>query len=302
VYRTIKMNENAVCDVVKWVMVKDMKPFRLAARENRNEDTIVQVMGPNGPVMIGEGYCTIIAGPCAVENRADYLNLAQFLADSGAHLLRGGLFKPRTSPYSFRGLGKEGLEIMKEARAVTGLPIITEVMDARDLDYLVGEVDVLQVGSRNMQNYALLDQVGQVNTPILLKRGLSATIEEWLLAAEYILAQGNSQVILCERGIRTFEPYTRNTVDIGAVALIKKLSHLPVLVDPSHATGKWDMVIPVAKAAVAVGADGVMVEVHQDPDRALSDGKQSLNKDNFLIMVDQIKRLAELENKKVNTR
>jgi 3-deoxy-7-phosphoheptulonate synthase len=283
-------------------MVKDMKPFRLAARENRNEDTIVQVMGPNGPVMIGEGYCTIIAGPCAVENRADYLNLAQFLADSGAHLLRGGLFKPRTSPYSFRGLGKEGLEIMKEARAVTGLPIITEVMDARDLDYLVGEVDVLQVGSRNMQNYALLDQVGQVNTPILLKRGLSATIEEWLLAAEYILAQGNSQVILCERGIRTFEPYTRNTVDIGAVALIKKLSHLPVLVDPSHATGKWDMVIPVAKAAVAVGADGVMVEVHQDPDRALSDGKQSLNKDNFLIMVDQIKRLAELENKKVNTR
>lgn len=283
-------------------MVKDMKPFRLAARENRNEDTIVQVMGPNGPVMIGEGYCTIIAGPCAVENRADYLNLAQFLADSGAHLLRGGLFKPRTSPYSFRGLGKEGLEIMKEARAVTGLPIITEVMDARDLDYLVGEVDVLQVGSRNMQNYALLDQVGQVNTPILLKRGLSATIEEWLLAAEYILAQGNSQVILCERGIRTFEPYTRNTVDIGAVALIKKLSHLPVLVDPSHATGKWDMVIPVAKAAVAVGADGVMVEVHQDPDRALSDGKQSLNMDNFLKMVDHIRRLAELENKQVDTR
>ena len=240
-------------------MVKEMKPFRLASRETKNEDTIVRVMGPGDPVIIGEGYCTIIAGPCAVENRDDYLNLAQFLARSGAHLLRGGLFKPRTSPYSFRGLGKEGLEIMKEARSATGLPVITEVMDVRDLDYLVGEVDILQVGSRNMQNYALLDQLGQVGTPIFLKRGFSATIEEWLLAAEYVLAQGNPQVILCERGIRTFEPYTRNTVDIGAVALIKKLSHLPVLVDPSHATGKWDMVIPVAKAAVAAGADGVMV-------------------------------------------
>lgn len=283
-------------------MVKDMKPFRLAARETKNEDTIVQIMGPGQPIMIGEGYCTIIAGPCAVENREDYLGLAQFLAGSGAHILRGGLFKPRTSPYSFRGLGKEGLEIMKEARAITGLPIITEVMDARDLDYLVGEVDVLQVGSRNMQNYTLLDQLGQINTPVLLKRGFSATIEEWLLAAEYILVQGNNQVILCERGIRTFEPYTRNTVDIGAVALIKRLSHLPVLVDPSHATGKWDMVIPVAKAAIAAGADGVMVEVHQEPERALSDGKQSLNKDNFLKMIEQIKRLADLENKKVQTR
>jgi len=283
-------------------MVKDMKPFRLAARETKNEDTIVQIMGPGQPIMIGEGYCTIIAGPYAVENREDYLGLAQFLAGSGAHILRGGLFKPRTSPYSFRGLGKEGLEIMKEARAVTGLPIITEVMDARDLDYLVGEVDVLQVGSRNMQNYTLLDQLGQINTPVLLKRGFSATIEEWLLAAEYILVQGNNQVILCERGIRTFEPYTRNTVDIGAVALIKRLSHLPVLVDPSHATGKWDMVIPVAKAAIAAGADGVMVEVHQEPERALSDGKQSLNKDNFLKMIEQIKRLADLENKKVQTR
>ena len=282
--------------------MKEMKPFRLASRETKNEDTIVRAMGPGEPVNIVEGYCTIIAGPCAVENRDDYVTLAKFLARSGAHLLRGGLFKPRTSPYSFRGLGKEGLEIMKEARSATGLPVITEVMDVRDLDHLVGEVDVLQVGSRNMQNYALLDQLGQVGTPIFLKRGFSATIEEWLLAAEYILAQGNPQVILCERGIRTFETYTRNTVDIGAVALIKKLSHLPVLVDPSHATGKWDMVIPVAKAAVAAGADGVMVEVHQDPDRALSDGKQSLNKDNFLKMVDQIRRLADLEHKKIDTR
>jgi len=283
-------------------MVNEMKAFQLAARGNKTEDTIIQVTGPAGPVFIGEGYCTIIAGPCAVENRDDYLHLAQFLASSGAHLLRGGLFKPRTSPYSFRGLGKEGLDILKEARLATGLPVITEVMDIRDLDYLVGEVDILQVGSRNMQNYALLDELGKLDTPVLLKRGFSATIEEWLLAAEYILAQGNGQVILCERGIRTFEPYTRNTVDIGAVALVKKLSHLPVMVDPSHATGKWDMVIPVAKAAIAAGADGVMVEVHQDPDHALSDGKQSLNKDNFLIMVNQIHRLADMEKKKLNTR
>ncbi|NLU48687.1 MAG: 3-deoxy-7-phosphoheptulonate synthase [Syntrophomonadaceae bacterium] len=279
-----------------------MKPFELAARENKKEDTIIEITGPGSSVKIGEGYCTIIAGPCAVENRDDYIELAQFLARSGAHLLRGGLFKPRTSPYSFRGLGKEGLDILKEARLATGLPVITEVMDIRDLDYLVGEVDILQVGSRNMQNYALLDELGKLDTPVLLKRGFSATIEEWLLAAEYILAQGNGQVILCERGIRTFEPYNRNTVDIGAVALVKKLSHLPVMVDPSHATGKWDMVIPVAKAAIAAGADGVMVEVHQDPDHALSDGKQSLNKDNFLIMVNQIHRLADMEKKKLNTR
>lgn len=279
--------------------MKEMKPFQLASREYKKEDTIIRVKSPRGPICIGEGYCTIIAGPCAVEGREDYLELADYLAESGAHLLRGGLFKPRTSPYSFRGLGREGLEIMKEARDRTGLPVITEVMDPRDLDYLARDVDILQVGSRNMQNYSLLDQLGQVNRPILLKRGLSATIEEWLLAAEYILAEGNEQVILCERGIRTFEPYTRNTVDIGAVALVKKLSHLPVLVDPSHATGKWDMVIPVAKAAVAAGADGVMVEVHQDPDRALSDGKQSLNKENFLNLVDSITRIAALENKHI---
>ena len=278
-----------------------MKPFQLAARDNKKEDTIIEVRGPRSTVMIGQGYCTVIAGPCAVENRDDYLELARFLASSGAHMLRGGLFKPRTSPYSFRGLGKEGLDILKEARSATGLPVITEVMDVRDLDYLVGEVDILQVGSRNMQNYALLDQLGQINTPILLKRGLAATIEEWLLAAEYILARGNGQVILCERGIRTFEPYTRNTVDIGAVALVKNLSHLPVLVDPSHATGKWDMVIPVAKAAIAAGADGVMVEVHQNPDYALSDGKQSLTPDNFRKMLKQVTDIAGLEGKIMNT-
>lgn len=280
-------------------MMKETKLFQLVSRENKHEDSIVLVNGPHGPIKIGQGYCTIIAGPCAVESWEDYLEVALFLKQSGAHILRGGLFKPRTSPYSFRGLGKEGLEIMAEARRITGMPVISEIMDLRDLDSLYQQVDILQVGSRNMQNYVLLEQLGKIDKPIFLKRGLSATIEEWLLAAEYIVSGGNSQVILCERGIRTFEPYTRNTVDIGAVPLIKILSHLPVIVDPSHATGKWDMVIPVAKAAIAAGADGIMVEVHQEPERALSDGKQSLNFKNFQGLYSQLTALACLENKMI---
>ncbi|HWP96598.1 MAG TPA: 3-deoxy-7-phosphoheptulonate synthase [Syntrophomonadaceae bacterium] len=274
-----------------------MKPFKLASREYKNEDTLVQVQGPRGSVMIGEGYCTIIAGPCAVESRADYMQLARFLAENGAHILRGGLFKPRTSPYSFKGLGSEGIEVLREARELTGLPIVSEIMDVRDMDLLYQDVDIFQVGSRNMQNYSLLQEMGGVDKPILLKRGLSATIEEWLLAAEYILSEGNPRVILCERGIRTFEQYTRNTVDIGAVPLIKNLAHLPIIVDPSHATGKWKMVTPVAKAAVAAGADGIMVEVHQDPDHALSDGKQSLTQENFALLYQQVKALSQLERK-----
>ncbi|MDD3853988.1 MAG: 3-deoxy-7-phosphoheptulonate synthase [Syntrophomonadaceae bacterium] len=279
--------------------MKETKSFQLVSRENKKEDSIVQVNGPHGTIMIGQGYCTIIAGPCAVESWEDYLEVAVFLKQSGAHILRGGIFKPRTSPYSFRGLGKEGLEIMAEARRVTGMPVISEIMDLRDLDSLYEQVDILQVGSRNMQNYVLLEQLGKIDKPIFLKRGLSATIEEWLLAAEYIVSGGNSQVILCERGIRTFEPYTRNTVDIGAVPLVKMLSHLPIIVDPSHATGKWDMVIPVAKAAIAAGADGIMVEVHQEPERALSDGKQSLNFKNFQGLYSQLTALACLENKMI---
>lgn len=274
-----------------------MKPFKLASKENPSQYTIVKVNTDSQQVLIGQGYCTLIAGPCAVEDEEAYLNLAVFLKESGAQILRGGLFKPRTSPYSFRGLGKEGLDIMIEARRITGLPIVTEIMDIRDLDVMYDAVDILQVGSRNMQNFSLLDELGKLRKPVLLKRGLSATIEEWLLAAEYILSGGNQEVILCERGIRTFEPYTRNTVDIGAVALVKHLSHLPVIVDPSHATGKWEMVIPVAKAAIAAGADGVMVEVHQNPEKALSDGKQSLNKDNFKLLKKSLKILAEIENK-----
>lgn len=274
-----------------------MKPFKLASREYHPQDTHIQVSAGKRRVVLGQGYCTVIAGPCAVENRADYLAVADFLARSGAHILRGGLFKPRTSPYSFKGMGREGLDVLKEARDLTGMPVVSEVLDVRDLDALYPYVDMFQVGSRNMQNYALLEELGQVDKPILLKRGLSATIEEWLLAAEYILSEGNSRIVLCERGIRTFEQYTRNTVDIGAVVLVKELTHLPVIVDPSHATGKWEMVIPVAKAAVAAGADGIMVEVHQEPDRALSDGKQSLTPGNYQLLIRQLRGLAGLEQK-----
>lgn len=277
-----------------------MKPFKLVSRDYHPQDTLIQITTKGQTVTIGEGHCTIIAGPCAVENRDDYLELACYLKSAGAHLLRGGLFKPRTSPYSFKGLGHKGLDIMIEARELTGMPLVTEIMDIRDLDRMYDTIDIFQVGSRNMQNFSLLEEMGKIDKPVLLKRGLAATIEEWLLAAEYILSEGNSRIILCERGIRTFEPYTRNTVDIGAVPLIKNLSHLPIIVDPSHATGRWKMVAPVAKAAIAAGADGIMVEVHQDPERALSDGKQSLTPENFTEMYSQLVKLAELDNKKID--
>lgn len=274
-----------------------MEVFKMAARAANRVDTVVAIPAPAGTLYVGEGYCTIMAGPCAVESREDYLQVAVQLKAMGVHILRGGLFKPRTSPYSFQGLGREGLTIMNEARDLTGLPLVSEIMDVRDLDYMWERVDILQVGSRNMQNFTLLEELGKLRKPILLKRGLAATIEEWLLAAEYILKGGNPNVILCERGIRTFETYTRNTVDIGAVALIKILSHLPIIVDPSHATGKWQMVTPVAKAAIAAGADGIMVEVHPEPARALSDGAQSLTPPNMERLMEQIVKLAHVENK-----
>ncbi|HZJ84255.1 MAG TPA: 3-deoxy-7-phosphoheptulonate synthase [Syntrophomonadaceae bacterium] len=274
-----------------------MKPYKLASKDKESQNTIIKVNSGSKEVLIGQGYHTLIAGPCAVETEESYLELARFLQKNGANILRGGLFKPRTSPYSFRGLGQAGIEIMVEARRITGLPVVTEIMDVRDLEAMYDLIDILQVGSRNMQNYTLLDELGKLNKPILLKRGLSATIEEWLLAAEYLLSGGNPKVILCERGIRTFETYTRNTVDIGAVALVKHLSHLPVLVDPSHATGKWELVIPVAKAAIVAGADGVMVEVHQAPEQALSDGRQSLNKANYQLLNKSLRKLAELEER-----
>lgn len=274
-----------------------MQPFKMASRENREGSTLIHINTASRQVTVGEGYCTIIAGPCAVESRELYIDMAVLLQSAGAHILRGGLFKPRTSPYSFKGLGGTGIDIIKEARQITGMPVATEIMDVRDLDRLYDNTDILQVGSRNMQNFSLLEELSRLDKPVLLKRGLSATIEEWLLAAEYILNGGNEKVILCERGIRTFEPYTRNTVDIGAVPLIKHLSHLPIIVDPSHATGKWHMVTPIAKAAIAAGADGIMVEVHQNPDYALSDGKQSLTPDNFRKMMKQVADIAGLEGK-----
>jgi len=275
-----------------------MNACKLALRQEKAHQTIIEVPGPaSAPVMIGQGYFTLIAGPCAVENRDDYLELAVRLKNGGLHILRGGAFKPRTSPYSFSGLGIEGLDILSEARSVTGLPVITELMDIRNLDAVCCHADIIQVGSRNMQNYALLKELGRVKMPVMLKRGLSATIEEWLLAAEYILEAGNQRVMLCERGIRTFETATRNTLDINAIPLVKTLSHLPVFVDPSHGSGIRSLVSPVAKAALIAGADGVMVEVHQNPAEALSDGQQSLNPDEFNQLSQELRKIAGYEKR-----
>ena len=272
--------------------------FILAAKHDEQQNSVISIPVGQGDLAIGEGNCTIIAGPCAVESREAYLEIAMMLKDTGVHILRGGAYKPRTSPYSFAGLGLEGLKILAEARELTGLPVVTEVLDPRDLENVACYSDMVQVGSRNMQNFTLLKEVGRCQRPVVLKRGLASTIEEWLLAAEYILDAGNEQVVLCERGIRTFEQMTRNTVDIGAVALIKELSHLPVIVDPSHATGRRSLVAPVARAAIAAGADGLMIEVHQRPDEALSDGAQSLTPEGFAALAKDIGRLATLSGKK----
>ncbi len=276
-----------------------MKPYRLAARDGK--DTIIEIGGRDGAgtCMIGEGFCTIIAGPCAVESEESILITARLVKKLGAHILRGGAFKPRTSPYSFPGLGVQGLRYLALARKETGLPIITEVLDVRDIDRVLEVADIVQVGSRNMHNYPLLRDLSRQKTPVLIKRGYAATVEEWLLAAEYLMAGGNERVILCERGIRTFENMTRNTVDIGVVPLLKEVSHLPVIVDPSHALGKWQLVRPVAKAAIAAGADGLMIEVHPHPEAALSDGEQSLTGENFGRLMDEIKALARLEGKRM---
>ncbi|MBC7076238.1 MAG: 3-deoxy-7-phosphoheptulonate synthase [Syntrophomonadaceae bacterium] len=274
-----------------------MYAYKLAARREGSPDTIIDINCKSGTLKIGAGYCTIIAGPCSVESREKYLEIATLIKDSGVHILRGGAYKPRTSPYSFAGLGLEGLKILAEARELTGLPVITELLDVRDMEKVCYYSDIIQIGSRNMHNFALLKELGKTDKPVVLKRGFAATVEEWLLAGEYILNAGNEKVILCERGIRTFEQMTRNTVDIGAVALIKELSHLPVIVDPSHATGKSSLVAPVAKASVAAGADGLMIEVHQRPEEALSDGAQSLQPQVFSILVEDIKKLAVLNGR-----
>jgi 3-deoxy-7-phosphoheptulonate synthase len=265
------------------------RPYKLAAREVIAEDTVVAVNG----VSIGAGApLAVMAGPCSIESREQTLATARAVRAAGATVLRGGAFKPRSSPYTFRGLGLDGLELLAEARAETGLAICTEVLAPGDVDAVARVADCLQIGARNMQNYALLDAVGEQPKPVLLKRGMSATVEELLLSAEYVLARGNRNVILCERGIRTFEKYTRNTFDVSAIPLLKRLTHLPVIGDPSHGTGKWYLVPPVALAAVAAGADGLLIEVHPSPDHALSDGFESLTFDNFAAAMRQITAVA----------
>lgn len=285
----LDMNMLKVNECVDKVM-RVQEPFKRANRSFHPEDSVIDVSG----VKIGGRKLAVIAGPCSVENEKQIVGVAKSIKLAGATLLRGGAFKPRTSPYSFQGLKEEGLDLLKIARKETGLPIVTEIMSARMLERFVEDVDLIQVGARNMQNFELLKELGRTNVPVLLKRGLSATIEEWLMAAEYIMAGGNDNVILCERGIRTFETYTRNTLDLSAIPAVKKLSHLPVIVDPSHAAGLWWMVEPMAKAAVAAGADGLIIEVHNDPEHALCDGAQSLKPERFARLMGELSGIAKI--------
>lgn len=271
------------------------KPYKLVSREFKPDNTIVKV----GDLEIGGDQIHVMAGPCSVESRDQVLETAKLVKAAGATILRGGAFKPRTSPYSFQGLQEEGLKLLAEAREVTGLPVITEVMDARDLELGCYYADIIQIGARNMQNFSFLKEVAKTQKPVMLKRGPSASIEEWMQAAEYLLAGGNFQVMLCERGIRTFENFTRNTLDLSAVPSAKLLTHLPVIVDPSHGTGKWRLVTPMARAAIAAGADGLIVEVHPRPEEALSDGPQSLTPENFKLMMEEVTGIAKVLRRNV---
>ena len=260
------------------------KPYKLVSRETKVEDTIIQV----GETIIGNGQLCIIAGPCAIEDETQAMTIAEHVKKAGAHMFRGGAFKPRTSPYSFQGLGEEGLKILVRVRESTGMPVVTEVMDEQTFDMVEHYADIVQIGTRNMQNFSLLKRAGESYRPIMLKRGMAATIEEWLMAAEYIMARGNHQVILCERGVRTFVHHSRNTLDLSAIPVVKKESHLPIVVDPSHAAGRRDQVLPLSRAAVAANAHGIMVEVHHQPDQALSDGAQSLYPGQFELLCRQV--------------
>jgi 3-deoxy-7-phosphoheptulonate synthase len=266
-----------------------LQPFKLASREVRRANTTVQV----GQVAIGGRSLAVMAGPCSVESRAQVLEVAAKVKAAGANVLRGGAFKPRTSPYSFQGLEEEGLKLLDEARRETGLPVVTEVMETEKVEVVAEHSDILQIGARNVQNFSLLKRVAETHRPVLLKRGMSTSIQEWLLSAEYILSGGNPNVILCERGIRTFETATRFTLDLNAVPVVKKLTHLPVVVDPSHGTGHWEYVEPMALAAVAAGADGLSIEVHPKPEEALSDGPQSLKPDRFAALMTKVRRIAQ---------
>jgi len=278
-------------------VVPIMKPYKLASKQFKHgEPTVVEIDGRR----VGGNEFSLIAGPCTVESREQLLTTAEAVKECGASMLRGGAYKPRTSPYSFQGLGGEGLRLLAEAKEQTGLPIVTELMDQRDLDAVLEVADVIQVGARNMQNYSLLAEIGRSGRPVLLKRGLAAQIEELLMAAEYVLKEGNDQVMLCERGIRTFETATRFTLDIMAIPVLKELSHLPVVVDPSHAAGKRDLVLPLSLAAAAAGADGIIVEVHNDPDAAICDGPQAVPTEVFGEYVDQVRQVAAIVGKELS--
>ena len=270
-------------------LVPILEPYKLAGRTFREDRSVIEI---KEGLSIGDKKIIIMAGPCAVESEEQIRLTAEKVKEAGATVLRGGAFKPRTSPYSFQGLEEEGLKILRRVANETGLAVITEVVDPRDVELVGNYTDIYQIGARNMQNFFLLREVGKTNKPVLLKRGLSATYNEFLMAAEYIMAEGNYNVILCERGIRTFETYTRNTLDLVSIPVLKKLSHLPVVIDPSHGTGHWDLVAPAARGAVAMGADGLIIEVHPDPTKALSDGQQSLKVEKFAFLMEEIKKLA----------
>ncbi|WP_461206361.1 3-deoxy-7-phosphoheptulonate synthase [Clostridium sp. DL1XJH146] len=271
------------------------EPFKKANKLFHPESSIIDVNGTT----VGGKKLAVMAGPCSVESYEQLTEIAKAVKKSGATFLRGGAFKPRTSPYSFQGLRDEGLEILKEAKRITGLPIVTELMSIGMIDRFVDDVDVIQIGARNMSNFDLLKEVGKTNKPILLKRGMSSTVEEFLMSAEYIMSEGNENVILCERGIRSFETYTRNTLDLSVIPAIKELSHLPIIIDPSHACGKWWMVEPMAKAAIAAGADGLMIEVHNDPANAKCDGQQSIKPDKFDAIMNKLRKIAEIEEREL---
>jgi len=276
------------------------KPYKLVSRDVKQDDSVVSVSTPLGDVEFGGKSVGMVAGPCAVESRDQLFAIARQVKDAGARLLRGGAYKPRTSPYSFQGLGEEGLKLLAQVRDTLGLGIITEAVDNESLDLVEKYADVIQIGARNMQNFSLLKRAGHAQKPVLLKRGMSATLDEFLMAAEYVMSEGNYKIILCERGVRTFSDHTRNTLDLSVVPAVQRLSHLPIAVDPSHGTGRRDKVLPLSRAAVAVGADGLLVEVHHDPDRALSDGPQSILPEEFAELVREAREIAHVVGRRIN--
>jgi 3-deoxy-7-phosphoheptulonate synthase len=276
------------------------KPYKLVSRDAKEQDTVLRIPTPRGDVLIGGDNVALVAGPCAVENENQCMAIAERVATTGCRLFRGGAYKPRTSPYSFQGLGEPGLKILSKVRESHGFGIVTEAIDNESLDLVEDYADVIQIGARNMQNFSLLKRAGRSRKPVLLKRGMSATLDEFLMAAEYLLSEGNYNVMLCERGVRTFSDFSRNTLDLAVVPAVKKRSHLPILVDPSHGTGKRHKVLPLSRAAIAVGADGLLVEVHHEPDKALSDGIQSILPEEFAVLSDEVRQIATVLHRHVN--